>query len=250
MKPNSIEILDPESGLFVSLTAGGSGAIMLGDEVIAAAPIPPEGLDRLADGPFSLETERGSLEVEIQSQGEPILLEGDLVGKKEAHLARILGKLTDDDREIKLDCSGILHAGDAPAGQASAGEAPLRRDATIILADGGLISLAGVRPGGSAGHGEEETVAAISHLGGCVEFDEILLSTEYDGSGRHYRATLELWPKSDEIAALHGAGSMVAGCTAKVDGARINTALFRWSLDGHLGLGRYEIRLEPGAEAA
>ena len=36
----SIEVLDPDSGLFVSLTNGGSGAIMLGEHVLAAAPIP------------------------------------------------------------------------------------------------------------------------------------------------------------------------------------------------------------------
>ncbi|MBK5109781.1 MAG: hypothetical protein JJE10_00270 [Thermoleophilia bacterium] len=240
MKPSSIEILDPGSGLFVSLTAGGSGAIMLGDEVIAAAPIPPEGLDRLADGPLSLETERGSLEVEIESEGEPVVLTGELVGKRESRLARIRGQLVDGDRRIDLDCSGVLHAEDA-----AAPPGPLRRDATIILADGGLISLAGTRAPGITVHGEEEAAAAISHPGGYVEFGEVLLSTEYDSAGRHRRATLELVPATDEIAGLHGAGTVVAGCTAKVEGARINTALFRWSLDGHLGMGRYEIRQEP-----
>ena len=40
MKTDSIEIVDPESDLFVSLTNGGSGAIMLGQHVLAAAPIP------------------------------------------------------------------------------------------------------------------------------------------------------------------------------------------------------------------
>ena len=243
MKPNSIEILDPESGLFVSLTAGGSGAIMLGDEVIAAAPIPDDGLDRLADGPLSLETERGALEVEIESEGEPIVFNGDLVGKREARLARMRGRLTDRDRNIDLDCSGVLHFA-----QSERPPGPLLRDATVILADGGLISLACVRPPGSGRHAEEETAAAISHPGGYIEFGQVLLSTEYDGAGRHRRATLELWPETDEIATLQGAGTVVAGCTASVDGARINTALFRWSLDGHLGLGRYEIRVEPGAE--
>ena len=84
-------------------------------------------------------------------------------------------------------------------------------------------------------------VITISHPGGYVEFEEVLISTEYDAGGRQRRATLELWPASDEIAALQGAGSAIAGCTAKVDGWNINTALFRWALDGHLGLGRYEI---------
>ena len=236
MKPHSIEILDPESGLFVSLTNGGSGAVMLGNDVIAAAPIPESGLDGLSDGPLTLETERGSLEVAIESKGEPILFEGRLTGSREARLARMRGTLVDGGKTIELDCSGVLHSrGPMPEG------ADLYRDLTIILADGGLICTASARAEGLTRHGDEETKAAISHPGGYVEFDEVLLSTEYDGAGRQRRATLELWPATEEIAALHGAGSVVTGCTAKVDGRRINTALFRWSLDGHLGLGRYEI---------
>ena len=244
MKPASIEILDPESGLFVSLTSGGSGAILMGEHVLAAAPIPEGGLDRLADGPLELETERGALEVEIETLGEPILLEGDLTGRREARLSRLRGELVEGDRRIELDCPGVIHsreAVDTPIG--------LSRDATIVLSDGGLICVACARPPGSERHSAEEAIAAISHPGGYLDFDQVLLSTEYDANGRQRRATLELWPASEEIAALHGAGSVVSGCTAKVGTARINTALFRWTLDGHDGLGRYEIRAGSAAAA-
>jgi hypothetical protein len=113
-----------------------------------------------------------------------------------------------------------------------------------VLSDGGLICVAAARDFEAGVHGDEEAVAAISHPGGYIEFEEALISTEYDGAGRQRRATLELWPESEDVAPLHGAGTVVSGCTAKVDGSRINTALFRWSLDGHTGLGRYEIRSE------
>lgn len=209
---------------------------MLGDDVIAAAPIPETGLDRLSDGPLTLETERGSLEVQIESQGEPIVFDGELTGRRESRLARMTGTLVDGDRQFDLDCSGVLHARGA-----AAVEADLRREVTIILADGGLICVATAAAPGTVRHGEEDAVAAISHPSGYIEFEEVLLSTEYDDAGRQRRATIELWPASDEIAALHGAGSVISGCTAKIGGYRINTALFRWSLDGHLGLGRYEI---------
>ena len=246
MKTNSIEIIDPESNLFVSLTNGGSGAIMLGQHVLAAAPIPEGGLDRLSDGPLELETERGSLAVEIESQGEPIRIEGSLTGNREARLARIRGVLVEGERRIELDCPGVLHARseEQPARPA------LSRDLTIVLSDGGLICAATARGPESERHSAEESVAAISHPGGYIEFEQVLLSTEYDEAGRQRRATLELWPESDEIAALHGAGSVISGCTAKVGGARINTALFRWSLDGHTGLGRYEIRNQDDREQA
>ena len=237
MKTWSIELIDPESSLFVSLTNGGSGAIMLGQHVLAAAPIPEDGLDSLSDGPLKLETERGSLAVEIEAEGEPIRTEGSLTGNREARLVRIRGELIEGERTIKLDCPGVLHARsdrehDPPS---------LSRDLTIVLSDGGLICAATARGPESDRHSAEEAVAAISHPGGYIEFDQMMLSTEYDEAGRQRRATLELWPESDEIAALHGAGSVISGCTAKVGGARISTALFRWSLDGHTGLGRYEI---------
>ncbi|MDQ2700387.1 MAG: hypothetical protein M3Y23_03555 [Actinomycetota bacterium] len=236
MNTYSIEILDPGSGLFVSLTNGGSGAVMLGNDVIAAAPIPEGGLDRLSDGPLSLETERGSLEVQIDSEGEPIVFDGGLTGRRESRLARMTGSLVDQGKTVELDSSGVLHAREAvPSG------VDLQRDLTIILSDGGLICATSAAPEGASRHSQEEAVAAISHPGGYVEFEEVLLSTEYDREGRQRRATLELWPVSEEIAALHGAGSVITGCTARVGESVISTALFRWSLDGHLGMGRYEI---------
>lgn len=238
MKTKSIEILDPESGLFVSLTAGGNGAVMLGDDVVAAAPIPVGGLDPLVDGaPLELETEHGELSVSVSSTGEPIRFNGELTGKREASLIETRGRLSHNGENFDLDCRGVLHRreDDSP-------ESPhLTREATIILSDGGLICLASTAPGGDFNHGDEETVAAITHPGGYIEFDEVLLSTEYDSAGRQHRTTLELWPATDDVAALHGAGSAVTGCTAKIGGSVVNTALFRWSLDGHLGLGRYEI---------
>lgn len=238
MKTRSIEILDPSSGLFVSLTSGGSGAIMLGDDVIAAAPIPEAGLDPLTDGaPLELETENDGLQLSVTSTGEPITCDGELTGRREASLIETRGWLRHDGREITLDCLGVLHRRDPDREQ----NPELAREATIVLADGGLICLASAAALSSTDHGQEETVAAISHPGGYLEFNEVLLSTEYDQAGRQRRASLELWPASEEIAALHGAGSVVAGCTANIAGVQVNTALFRWSLDGHAGMGRYEI---------
>jgi len=237
LKTKSIEILDPESGLFLSLTAGGNGAVMLGEDVVAAAPIPAGGLDPLVDGaPLELETEHGELSVSITSTGEPISFNGELTGRREASLIETRGRLTHQGKEFDLDCRGVLHRREDTSDRIS-----LTREATIILSDGGLICLASTAPEGDFRHGDEETVAAITHPGGYIEFDEVLLSTEYDSAGRQRRTTLELWPASEDVAALHGAGSVVTGCTAKIGGSVVNTALFRWSLDGHLGLGRYEI---------
>lgn len=237
-KTRSIEILDPESGLFVSLTGGGNGAIMLGEDVVAAAPIPLGGLDALSDGaPLELETEHGELSVTVTSTGEPIRFEGELTGQREATQVEAKGRLVHRGESHELDCRGVLHR----QGEAIVPAGGLTRDLTILLADGGLICVAAAAPDEFFNHGEEETVAAITHPGGYIKFDQVLLSTEYDVAGRQRRATLELWPATEEVAALNGAGWVVSGCTAKLEHSQVSTALFRWSLDAHLGMGRYEI---------
>lgn len=233
----SIEVFDPGSGFFLSLTAGGGGAVMLDGEVIAASPIPADGLDSFGTGtPLSLETERGHLEVELEPVGEPIRLAGERTGERQAKRAEIRGALQDKGREISLGGHGVIHSATRlPEPDA------LRRDLTVLLDEGGLLLVAAAGPGGTWCHGEEEVVAAISHPGGYLEFDRALVSTESDAAGRQQRASLELWPATEDVAVLHGAGYSVAGCTARLAQATVNTAQFRWSLDGHAGTGRYEL---------
>lgn len=233
----SIEVFDPGSGFFLSLTAGGNGAVMLAADVIAASPIPADGLNSFGDGtPLSLETERGQLELELSRTGEPIRFAGTLTGEREASRAEVRGTLTDNGTETPIGGHGVIHSAvRLPDPQA------LRRDLTVMLDEGGLLLVASAGPAGSWCHGEEETVAAISHPGGYLEFDRALVSTESDAAGRQQRASLELWPAAEDVAVLHGAGYSLAGCTARLSSATVNTAQFRWSLDGHAGTGRYEL---------
>ncbi len=244
---NSVEAFDPGSGLFLSLTENGNGAVMLGSEVIAASPIPAGTLASFTpEVPLSLETERGALELRLEPVGEPIRFAGDLTGERESRRAEVRGRLTDRGEEHTVGGFGVIHsASRLPAARS------LRRDLTVMLDEGGLLCVAAAGPEGSWCHGDEEVAAAISHPGGYLEFERALISTESDPAGRQQRATLELWPASGEIAVLHGAGHSVAGCTARVGERTVNTALFRWSLDAHAGSGRYELTrpdLDPEGE--
>jgi hypothetical protein len=67
----------------------------------------------------------------------------------------------------------------------------------------------------------------------------VLLSTEYHIGGRHRRASIELSRGAEP--ALRGAGTIICGATLEASAPRIETAFFRWSIDGRPGLGRYEI---------
>src|SRR5690606_6575838 len=138
-----------ESGLFVSLTSGGNGAIMLGEDVVAAAPIPAGGLDPLVDGaPLELETEHGELSVSVDSTGEPIRFDGALTGLREASLIETRGRLVHRGEETPLDCRGVLHRRD----EDRPSDFSLTRDATMILADGGLICISSVAPAEGSDH--------------------------------------------------------------------------------------------------
>lgn len=234
-------MFDPASGLFLSLTEDGIGAVILGSEVIAASPLPEGSLASFRPAePLLLETERGELEIDLKPAGEPIRFAGSLAGERESQRAEVRGRLTDRGEKVTVGGHGTIHSA---ARLPAAGS--LRRDITVLLDEGGLLCVAAAGPEGSWCHGEEEVAAAISHPGGYLEFERTLISTESDPAGRQQRATLELWPASGDVAVLHGAGHSVAGCSAEIAGRTVNTALFRWSLDAHGGSGRYEITRPP-----
>jgi len=243
---SSVELLDREAGVYISLTAGGNGAVMLRGQVAAAAPIPDDGLAALGPGiPLTLETAQGELEVSFEPAGEPIRFDGPLVGERIVWPARAQGQLSEHGNTKAISGSGVIHTASRLPASGS-----LRRDVTVMLDDGGLLCIATAGRQGSHDHGEEDGVAALSHPGGHFDFERVLLSTETDAAGRQRRATIELKPDREDVAVLHGAGRSHCGCTARLPGGSVNTALFDWQVDGHTGTGRYELtRPNPDTSA-
>ena len=120
-------------------------------------------------------------------------------------------------------------------------EPALRRSIGIVFADGGLLALSAVRPGGSDAHGDEEIAAVLCGPDGApVEVSEALLSTEYGADGVQRRATLELWI-DDEGQPLRGAGTLISATSVRRPGLSTEIAFFRWALEGREGLGHYEV---------
>lgn len=120
-------------------------------------------------------------------------------------------------------------------------EPALRRSIGIVFADGGLLALSAVRPGGSDAHGDEVIAAVLCDPDGApVEVSEALLSTEYGADGVQRRATLELWT-DDEGQPLRGAGTLISATSVRQPGLSAEIAFFRWSLEGREGLGHYEV---------
>ena len=232
---SGFDLADPERGVFASAHEGGAAIVFERDEVVAAGPA-AGALGAGGDGERgSLALGGASLEVELERLGEPMRLDGSLVGAAELTVCRANGALRRDSDEMQVDGLAVR----TRATDGGPPDASVRRSIAIAFADGGLLALLAARPAGATGHGDEEIVVGLTEPDGQVAIREALLSTEYDGEGRHRRANIELW--RDDDLPLRAAGAIVNGATVEVGEMRIDTGFFRWSLDGRPGLGRYEI---------
>lgn len=118
----------------------------------------------------------------------------------------------------------------------------LRRSIGIVFADGGLLAITSALPAGAREHGEEEIAAVLCDPDAApVTFEEALLSTEYSENGVQRRATLELWPDTEDGRPLRGAGTLINSTSVQRRGLNAEIAFFRWSLEGREGLGIYEV---------
>lgn len=232
---SGFDLADPERGVFASAHEGGAAIVFEQAEVVAAGPAD----GALGDGETaergSLVLGKVSLDVELNPLGESLRLAGELTGGAELTVCRASGVLRRDSQQTPIDCLAVT----TQTTQEPAHEAELRRSVAVAFADGGQLALMTARPPGAAGHGDEEVVAALSDDEGQVAITEALLSTQYDGEGRHRRANVELWREAE--VPLRVAGAIVCGATVESGGQRIETGFFRWALDGRPGLGRYEI---------
>jgi hypothetical protein len=124
----------------------------------------------------------------------------------------------------------------------SEGGPVVRRSIGIVFSDGGLLALTANLPGGAEAHGEEEVAAVLCDPDGApLQFEESLLSTEYGSDGVQRRATLELWPDTEEMRPLRGAGTLINSVSVRRQSLDSEIAFFRWSVEGREGLGTYEV---------
>jgi hypothetical protein len=241
------DFADPESG--ISGTVRPSGAAVLFDhaDVLAAGTEASAGFDDAGGAATaSLELDGASVQLELSRQGGPLTLRGERAGSEELAACRMLGELRRDGETRRIACIGVRS--DAVT-EADPAEAAMTRSIAVAFGNGGLLAARAARPRGASDHGEEEVLAALADPDGAVtRVREALLSTQYDGAGRHVRATLELWPEqeAEPHPPTRAAGTIVCGTTLSLGGRRLDIAFFRWSMDGIPGLGRYEV-LHPSA---
>jgi hypothetical protein len=107
--------------------------------------------------------------------------------------------------------------------------------------DSAQAALTAVRQAGAEHHADEATWAAVWESERLVEIADARLSTTYDADGHTRRAGLELWPPGEDEWARRGAGEVLCGSSLDLGALRLDCAFFRWHLEGHAGVGRYDI---------
>jgi hypothetical protein len=118
----------------------------------------------------------------------------------------------------------------------------VRRSIGIVFSDGGLLALTSILPGGRGEHGDEQVAAVLCDPDAApIEFEEVLLSTEYGEDGVQRRVTLELWSHPEDGRPLRGAGTLISSVRVEREGLDATIAFFRWSVEGREGIGHYEV---------
>jgi hypothetical protein len=166
--------------------------------------------------------------------GEPAAQLGGMAGYDQP--CRVRGRIRIDGRERAFDgLGGRGHSW----GDADWERIELARTVTAWTETASAV-LTAVRPAGAAGHAAEATWAAVWEQESVLEVDDGRLSTTYDGEGHTRRAGLELWTEGADWP-RRGSGEVLCGSSLDLGALRLDCAFFQWRLEGHAGVGRYDI---------
>jgi hypothetical protein len=95
-------------------------------------------------------------------------------------------------------------------------------------------------PAGSTGHGEELRTARFLDEDEPRQFEDVYLSTVYDGERLPAKAGLELWEADDEIPRRFG-GEAICAMRTRIADHELIVSFFRWSIDDETAYGCYEV---------
>jgi hypothetical protein len=188
------------------------------------------------DGGFELRFEAISAPAELGS-GAVAASAAGLHGYEQ--LCRVSGSVRRGAQRTRIDCLGQRgHQWGAPDWARIA----LARTVAAWFDGGSSVALMSVRPHDAAGHAEEAMTAALLDRETIIAVGEPLLSTTLDAHGRQRSASLELWESDEERHYPHrAAGEAVCGTTLDLGRLRLDCSFFRWRMEGHEGVGRYDV---------
>jgi hypothetical protein len=166
--------------------------------------------------------------------GEPAARLGGMAGYDQP--CRVRGTVRVGGREHGFD--GLGQRGHS-WGDADWDRIELARTVTAWT-DAGSAALTAIRPAGASDHAQEATWAAVWERERVLAVEDPRLSTTYDADGHTRRAGLELWARDAEWP-RRAAGEVLCGSSLELGALRLDCAFFQWRLEGHAGVGRYDI---------
>jgi hypothetical protein len=215
-------------------------------DAVSAAGLDAETVEPLArwrlhfagdDASFDLELEAAGAVAELDAN-HPAAQAGGMAGFEQPVVAR--GAVRVRDRRLELD--GLGQRGRS-WGAPDWDRIALARTVSAWM-DELAVSLTAVRPARARDHAGEAIAATVveSHDGASVALPvhEPRLTTTYDAAGRQRTAGLELWMDADGMP-RRAAGEVVCGTSLDLGRLRLDAAFFRWRMEGHEGVGRYDI---------
>ena len=186
-------------------------------------------------GAFDLRFEACSAPAVLDAAA-PVARAGGMEGYEQ--LCRVTGTVSHGGRTHQVRCLG--QRGQL-WGRPDWGRIELARTVSAWLGDDRALTLTAVRPAKAKGHLDEAVSGFLFEGGEPVAIDDPRLSTTYDGEQRQRRAGLELWMDEEAHFAHRMAGEVLCGTTLDLGEQRLDSAFFRWRMDGREGVGRYDV---------
>ena len=187
------------------------------------------------NGAFDLRFEACSAPAVLDAEGS-VVRTGGMEGYEQ--LCRVTGTVSHGGRTHQVRCLG--QRGQL-WGAPDWGRIELVRSVSAWLGDDRALTLMTVRPAKAKGHLDEAVSGFLFEGGEPVAIDDPRLSTTYDGEGRHRRAGLELWMDEEAQFAHRAGGEALAGTALALGDKRLDSAFFRWRMEGREGVGRYDV---------
>ena len=239
---------EPRASALAVLCAGGRpvGAVAQGQlevqapdwAALEAAGVRMETLEPLAGWRVAFTAEGAGFDVRLSALTGPIELEeaGGMQGYDQ--LCRVQGTAVVGGSERPLDGLGQrTHAW----GVADWDRMESVRTVGAWIGEDLAGGLQAVRRAGARGHDADAVSAWMLGEDGPQQLSEARLSTTYDDAGRQRRAGLELWEREDSEYPHRVAGEVVCGSTFELGALRLDTAFFRFRMEGREGAGRYDL---------
>lgn len=158
-------------------------------------------------------------------------------------LCRVTGVATVGGEERAVDCLGQRgHWWGTPDWERIA----LTRTVTAWMEEDIALSVTAVRPVKARSHAEEVLAASLftapeeSGAVAAIAIPEVRLSTTTDADGRQRRASVELFLDDDDPG-RRAAGQVLCGTSLELGRLRLDCAFFAWRMEGHTGVGRYDV---------